>query len=437
MSWSEGTHGRRRIGTPSLWRVRSAGTGGGKQAAGSAETSSVGEGPSAHDEPVTGGRRRILFALEQVARYVPGSSRVHRRIKEGTPLWVSPVPVSQPRDRGSPTSDPEAVLARYRASPVTRERDDFVLYRIIGNDLPPRHQVGQARRNLAFILEHEPHLPGCEKRFVVNRIADNEEERQIVALLEQAGAAYFRIPFSWEEYAQAPLDVHGVPERYLPGSKRHGWLRHDQQERVQARLYRHKNNYVMNNNGARNAALDEGRAAAKWVMPWDGNCFLTEHAYAEIREAVRRRPDIPYVLVRMVRLDENLQAFAGDLASQAVAEPQIVFRRDASMGFDWLFPYGRRPKVELLWRLGVPGPWDEWGIEPWDLAPPSYHPEAGAFEWAGWVARLAAGPGSNGAGVETATDRSVLRTRAILAFLKGLDHRAEGVGQVDVEGMTL
>lgn len=41
--------------------------------------------------------------------------------------------------------------------------DTFVLYRIIGNDLPPRHRVGQGRDSLRFILEMEPSLAVVER----------------------------------------------------------------------------------------------------------------------------------------------------------------------------------------------------------------------------------------------------------------------------------
>lgn len=369
-------------------------------------------------------KSQFVSTARRIARQVPGSRRLRRRVRDGTPLWVSPVPVAQAQERDRPPTDPEAVLTRYRESPVTKEPDDFVLYRIIGNDLPPRHEVGQARRNLAFILEHEPELRRCDKRFIVNRIVDDEEERKIVELLEEADVRYLRIPFDWEEYAETPLDTVGVPERYAPQSRRYAWLREDEQRRVRARLYRHKNNYAMNNNGARNTALEDGRSAAKWIMPWDGNCFLTRDAYNEIRQAVRTRPHVPYVLVRMARLDDNLQAFDNDMAPWAVEEPQVVFRRDAAMRFDPAYPYGRRPKVELLWRLGVPGPWDEWGIEPWDLPCPEYHDDAGAFEWSGWVARLAAGSESNQARPAAASERMWARTQAINDFLESLDRRA-------------
>lgn len=371
------------------------------------------------DRDVTG--RLRAERLESVAKRVPGIRRAWHRIKHGTPLRVPPVSVTQPRDRERPATERESVLRRYRTSEVTNEADRFVLYRIVGNDLPPRHGAGQARRNLAFILEHEPALPQCEKRFVINRIVDDDEERSIIQLLEEAGARYFRIPFSWEEYAKTPLDTAGVPARYAPDSEHYRWLRKDQQERIQARLYRRKNNYVMNNNGARNTALSDGRRAAKWIMPWDGNCFLTQSAYEEIREAVASHPAVPYWLVPMVRLSENAQAFGPEGSSSTVEEPQIVFRRDAAMSFDPAFPYGRRPKVEMLWRLGVPGPWEEWGLEPWDLPCPNHHPDAGAFEWAGWVARLAAAPGGEVAGPLTAAERTSTRTQATIDFLKFLD----------------
>ena len=372
--------------------------------------------------------RPLVETVAGLVKRLPGATRVWRRIKHGTPVWVSPLPVTKARDRGRLTTDPEAVLAQYRASEVTAEPDDFVLYRIIGNDLPPRHEVGQARRNLAFILEHEPTFPQCEKRFVVNRIVDPDEERKILDLLEQAGVSYFRIPFRWEEYAQVPWDLVGVPRRYMPGSRRHRWLREDEQERVRATFYRHKNNYVMNNNGARNAALSEGRSLAKWVMPWDGNCFLTEKGFEDLRQAVRTRPWVPYLLVRMVRLEKNQDVFEKDIWSETFEEPQIVFRRDAATCFDPAFPYGQRPKVELLWRLGVPGAWDAWGIEPWDLPCPGYHADAGAYGWAGWVVRLAAALAEESAGSATATERMLVRTQAIVDLLRHLDRRTEAWG---------
>jgi hypothetical protein len=81
----------------------------------------------------------------------------------------------------------EAAGAASRTRPARRDAaqeaemearpDTFVLTRIIGNDLVPRHAEGQSLANLRFILDHEPPLEACEKRFVVNRIFDDGRPR--------------------------------------------------------------------------------------------------------------------------------------------------------------------------------------------------------------------------------------------------------------------
>src|SRR5690606_29758579 len=270
-----------------------------------------------------------------------------------------PPPVSRPSDRGpAPVADRAALAAGYQRSTLAGEPETFVLYRIIGNDLPPRHAAGQSLQNLQFILEHEPELPGCEKRFVVNRIVDRKQESEILALLDRAGAPYLHLPFDAGAYREAPWDIEGVPTEYAPWTDRFGKLTAGQQGRVLMRLYRHKNNYVMNNNGARNAALREGRALAKWVLPWDGNCFVTTLAWREITGAVRAAPENAYFIVPMARVTDNGELLGGTTRPPIREEPQIIFRRDAALEFDSDYPYGRRPKVDLLWRLGVPGAWD-------------------------------------------------------------------------------
>ncbi|MFH7321144.1 hypothetical protein ACHHRT_11120 [Desulfurivibrio sp. D14AmB] len=293
-----------------------------------------------------------------------------------------------------------------------------MLYRIIGNDLVPRHSKGQSRANLSFILKNEADFPGCEKRFVVNRIVDSEEERAIIALLESSGKPFIHIPFVWDEYRSIPWDNSFEFEKYKPGSRLFSRLSEGEQGRVIMRLYRHKNNYVMNNNGARNAALREGRQLAKWVLPWDGNCSLTPDAWRQLREAVTTSPEIPYFLVPMARVTDNRQLLNDSFTPKAGEEPQILFRRDAPLEFNCAFPYGRRPKVELFWRLGVPGKWDRWPIEPWDLPCPPYAEQAGAFAHAGWVARLFSGQAHL---EKKGSQRALVRVEAIRGFLEALD----------------
>lgn len=73
-------------------------------------------------------------------------------------------------------------------------------------------------------------------------------------------------------------------------------------------LYHEKNLYVMNNNGARNRALSIGRQmGAKWIMPFDGNCFLTASAWTEIRTTLLNSTNkqFDYYVVPMVMFTQT------------------------------------------------------------------------------------------------------------------------------------
>lgn len=345
--------------------------------------------------------------IRDLIKAVPGAVWLKRRLF-GTTGAIRHVPLTRASERG-----PQPEKRGLNPPPGFPAKPTFALYRIIGNDLVPRHRKGQARENLPFILEQEPELTACEKRFVVNRIVDPAEEDAIIEILEKAGAGYLHIPFDVTDYANQPWDIPGIPSEYAPGSARYLKLRPEQQSRIIARLNRHKNNYVVHNNGARNAALSQGRELADWVLPWDGNCFLSESAWEEIRSSLTLQPDIPAWLIPMARLTDNTQLSLVDFRPNAREEPQIILRADCPITFNPDFYYGRRPKVELFWRLGVPGKWDDWGIEPWDLPCPAFDEIAGAWGETGWVARLSSGRAvlEQGECRET-TDRSRAKARA-------------------------
>jgi hypothetical protein len=327
------------------------------------------------------------------------------------------------KPRTVPAPDLAALQREYEASGLSKEEDRFVLYRIIGNDLPPRHAEGQTLGNVRFILENEPELEGCEKRWVLNRIAKPKQEEALRSLLEAHGQAYLSIPFDMEEYARVGLDHDPFPPGFFL-SPEFEQLGPDQRSRATTQAYRLKNNYVMHNNGARNAALEDGRGRAKWVLPWDGNCYVTKEAWQEISSAVKREPFLKYYVVPMARTMNNDELLHPTTRPEAAEEPQILFRRDAAESFEDARPYGRRPKVGLLWRLGVPGPWDRWRFDPWDMPEPELSPEAGQFGQAGWVARLASGVSRlERSHRNSIKERGDARDHAIQATCRRLDER--------------
>ncbi len=312
----------------------------------------------------------------------------------------------------------------YKRRKLDLEPDTFVLSRVIGNDLYPRHKKGQSRENLKFILDNEPALENCSKRWVVNRIIDEQEEAAVIALLRERGQDYEHIPFDKDAYRRVPWDFECFPHGFfLRGD--YAELEDYPRSRAEVRVCRLKNNYVMNNNGARNAALRDGRRRAKWVLPWDGNCFVTEAGWSGLMKAVREAPYLKYFAVPMARVTDNRQLLQPGFSPEAAEEPQIVFRRDAKEEFDEAVPYGRRPKVELLWRLGVPGDWDRWYDDAWDLPRAEPSAEAHQFAQAGWVARLASGrPDLETASKSSLIGRGQARVEAIIATLGHADELA-------------
>ncbi|MFV0244968.1 MAG: alginate lyase family protein [Qingshengfaniella sp.] len=302
--------------------------------------------------------------------------------------------------------------------------DTFVLYRIIGNDLEPRHRKGQSFDNLRFILENEPPFDGCEKCWIVNRIADSEEEARVLSLIGEHGHEVLHLPFETMDYAQVGWDTSLLSDPALLGGAPSKRLDTAVMERLHLALYRHKNAYAMNNNGARNRALANGRGRAKWVLPWDGNCFMTDSAWEALKSAVIARPYLPYFLVPMARVPDNASLLDPGFMPDPVEEPQIVMRADAAEGFDEGFVYGRRPKVELFWRLAIPGEWNRWRDDPWDPPRNPQAAEAGQVGTAGWVARLASGHAALERKDKTSfLDRGAARRQAILATLERLDTR--------------
>jgi hypothetical protein len=334
----------------------------------------------------------------------------------------------------------DAIVSREKLAPLEREyinkwvrsqlkKDNFVLYRIIGNDLVPRHKKGQSRENIQFILENEPELPRCEKRFIINRIIDPDELNAIKDLLEKHNMPYTVIPFDKKEYDQIGLDTSVLSKLKQPYTEYPEVV----QQRIALAMARPKNNYVMNNNGARNFALNDGRKRAYWVLPFDGNCFISLTAWQEIRGSVLRQHDTQYHIVPMTRITDNAQLLQEGFKPEAIEEPQILFRNDAKETFDESFCYGRRPKVEMFWRLGYSGKWDLYIDDKWDLPRPKLSPDAGKYLFSGWVARLNSGMQK----LEVQDDKGSkdrYRARAD-AIIETLDQIEEGSLQVKIDAL--
>ncbi|KAI8393726.1 uncharacterized protein BYT42DRAFT_609497 [Radiomyces spectabilis] len=323
-------------------------------------------------------------------------------------------------------------LWRSGSTTATTTRNQIILYRIIGNDLPPRHKDGQTLSNLRFILEHEQNFPDTKKIFVLNRIADAVRETALIELLDQFHMDYIRIPFVEREYQQLDFRLEDFPEPDFLHSDYYRRFSKVSKLRALDYTYHDKNVYAMNNNGGRNAALHHARTIpnARWIMPFDGNCYLSANGFQEIKTQLDRYGhNTKYFIVPMTRLLNNSILLDGvDERPKTPEEPQIMFRYDANEEYNLNMRYGRRSKLELLWRLGaLENRRLNRPIVPWEFAERSYSQDKGNFRTIGWVYRLFSG---NQQQEENKKEASSYRAfNRLLAIQASLDHLDETIAR--------
>ncbi|KAG7339486.1 alginate lyase-domain containing protein [Nitzschia inconspicua] len=306
------------------------------------------------------------------------------------------------------------------------------LARAIGNALPPRHDANQTLRNLEFILKYEPDFEQVHKHWVFNRIVDRKLLRRLLNLLKLYNqTSYTIIPFVLEEYAKKQYEFrkgHQWDELDMIHNKvfySDEWLdveRAGYYDRIQD----HKNLYVTNQNNARNVAMEwymlpNGTVPdVDYVLPWDGNCFLTHAAFVKLQQdlilwnsdpvaaynktssgtlwsytnpkssSLLKQP-IKYFYTPMDRLLVGNEVLLDpNYIPTLKEEPQLVFHRTAVGRFDPTLRYGKKNKVEMLLRLRIKGPWDK-SVNKSKKPPSTFSDWIGPPPPAGWVTRLFSG----------------------------------------------
>ncbi|CAG8718824.1 7225_t:CDS:2, partial [Racocetra fulgida] len=316
--------------------------------------------------------------------------------------------------RNNSLIDNSSNSSSYQPTPNPIIRDKIILYRILGNDLPPRHKAGQTLRNVKFILEHEFEFSNTKKWWILNRIADSDYENALITLLKLHKQDYIRIPFIENEYSKLDFRIDDFPIPDFFNSDEFMRFSKVTKLRTIDYTYINKNLYAMNNNGGRNVALAHGKSQlnARWILPFDGNCFLTPNAFADIRSHLDLFGDqYKYFIVPMARLINNSQLLEeSDVRPITPEEPQIIFKYDSDKTYNEQMRYGVPPSNRLADKSSIP----------WE--PHSFPDKAEEVQYmsAGWVFRLFSGQMSQET-KEAGPIRSFNRLLAIQNFIDSLD----------------
>jgi hypothetical protein len=91
----------------------------------------------------------------------------------------------------------------------------------------------------------------------------------------------------------------------------------------------------------------------RWILPFDGNCFLSDNGFQEIKSQLDRYGhNTKYFVVPMTRLLNNSVLLDGmDEKPKTPEEPQLVFRYDSDEEYNPNMRYGRRSKVQLTYSI--------------------------------------------------------------------------------------
>lgn len=290
-------------------------------------------------------------------------------------------------------------------------KNDIGFYRIIGNNHSNLQSHEQVFKNLMKILEEEESFDNVDKYYVLNRITNLKLYSRIKDYLELKEVNYLEIDFDLERFSKIGYDLNNIPDPSIWFNEFDSWNRLV----MNTEIRESKNRYLINNNGARNFSIEDGKKKHKWVMPWDGNCFITKCEFDTLKDSFKEFGKIKYIVTPMERIVDNETLSKSSEITNAVDEPQISFRSDALDFFNEARVYGNQPKVELFKRLGIKGKWDQWTkLSPWKNLEFETSIEAGLYQSSGATFRLSSGRRD---ATYNSSERNILRKQAIINYI--------------------
>lgn len=196
-------------------------------------------------------------------------------------------------------------------------KNKIVIYRLIGNDMPPLQQQGQLRWNTKFTIDNENIFHGVTKRWVLNRIYNDTDYTGIYGDLMKAGV-------NRRDIISNCFDLE-IYKSY---------------KNIEDKTF-----YLTAQNDGRNIAVLDGRNSGfEWSLVLDGNTFITHDSWMIIEKALKVASDkgmqymkIPYHKINSEQSVSwlNKGTTLNSLLSHAPAkgESQIAFHKSSNEMF--------------------------------------------------------------------------------------------------------
>ena len=197
------------------------------------------------------------------------------------------------------------------------EKPRIVIYRLIGNDMPPLQQIGQLRWNTKYALDNEVTIPEVSHRFILNRIWNETEFSLIYSALVSSGVHR-------RDIIVRCFDVN---------------IYNSIQDTTERNLY------MTSQNEGRNVGIEDGKASGfEWIVILDGNTFITKDSLQALVKGLDKASKdgkkyfkIPYHRVHSEQtkswLNSSTTMKTTLLFSPAKGESQIAFHRTSTETF--------------------------------------------------------------------------------------------------------
>ncbi len=195
------------------------------------------------------------------------------------------------------------------------------LVRLIGNPIQGNHNAVHTLQNLEFLLRHEPKFKATvHKHWILNRISDDDFLNQTKRILQAHNQTFSMLPFDVEEHKFMMYQSNKARNEMLENSFGNG-DQPDQKRRLYPdESFRAKYIYLTNQNSARNFALSLYRKTRKeklpfeidYILPWDGDCFLSQSAHDSLQRDLKRHNDEQQMRIARARIILTKETRADD-----------------------------------------------------------------------------------------------------------------------------